>query len=130
MLPDVLNDAHGLHKHTSVPTESKAHWGGAGDGDLWALLDGEGRFPTSVGVIDHGVEGLVDPLPEQHGRRRPETERPRHAPTSPATPAAVQARGEMDGTRGHGACVAGQVCVCPACQSPHSVAMGDAKLGR
>lgn len=40
------------------------------------LLDSEGGISTSVGVIDHGIEGLVDPLPEEHGWCGPETERP------------------------------------------------------
>ncbi|KAL0608364.1 hypothetical protein AAY473_024977 [Plecturocebus cupreus] len=34
----------------------------------------EGSISTSVGVIDNGIEGLVNPLPEQHSRRSPKTE--------------------------------------------------------
>lgn len=55
-----------------------------------ALLHSEGRVSTPVGVIDHGVEGLVDPLPEQHRRRGPETERAITLLPSPAGLAAVQ----------------------------------------
>lgn len=41
---------------------------------LTVLLYSEGSVSTSVGVIDHGVEGLVDPLPEEHRRCGPKTE--------------------------------------------------------
>lgn len=40
-----------------------------------ALPDSKGGVSAPVGVVDHGIEGLVDPLPEQHRRRGPETER-------------------------------------------------------
>lgn len=35
------------------------------------LLYSDGGISTAVGVIDNGVEGLVNPLPEDHGRSRP-----------------------------------------------------------
>lgn len=43
--------------------------------NLAVLLHSEGGVSTSVGVIDHGIEGLVNPLPEEHGRCGPKTER-------------------------------------------------------
>ena len=42
---------------------------------LPVLLDSEGSISTSVGVVDHGIEGLVDPLPEKHCWSGPEIER-------------------------------------------------------
>lgn len=41
---------------------------------ILVLLDSEGSVATSIGVIDHGVERLVNPLPEEHRRRGPATE--------------------------------------------------------
>lgn len=72
-------------KRGAHPRRRESAPGRRRDGGLSALLDGERRVSTSVGVVDHGVEGLIDPLPEHHGRRRPGTERPVRRPPSPAT---------------------------------------------
>ena len=52
---------------------------------LTVLLYSEGSVSTSVGVIDHGIEGLVNPLPEQHRRRGPKIERSITYRPSPVT---------------------------------------------
>lgn len=62
------------------------------------LLDSEGGISTSVGVIDHGIEGLVDPLPEEHGRCGPETERPVTHPPPLRVEPARRHRGRGDPT--------------------------------
>lgn len=45
-----------------------------------ALPNSERGVSAPVGVVDHGIEGLVDPLPEHHRRRGPETEQVSHHP--------------------------------------------------
>lgn len=37
----------------------------------WALLHSHGGVPAPVGVVDHGVKGLVHPLPEDNSGSRP-----------------------------------------------------------
>ena len=38
--------------------------------DMWgggsSILHGQGGVSAAVGVVDHGIEGLVHPLPEHH----------------------------------------------------------------
>lgn len=91
VLREIPNEVRGWHaprtllKRGAHPCRRESAPGRRRDGGLSALLDGERRVSTSVGVVDHGVEGLIDPLPEHHGRRRPGTERPVRRPPSPAT---------------------------------------------
>lgn len=42
------------------------------------LLGGNGGGGVPVGVVDQSVEGLIDPLPEDHSRNCPETEQKLH----------------------------------------------------
>ena len=38
----------------------------------WHILRGNWRVSTSVGVVDDGIERLIEPLPEHHSWRRPD----------------------------------------------------------
>lgn len=40
-----------------------------------SLLHSHGGVPAPVGVVDDGVEGLVNPLPEDHSWSRPGNEK-------------------------------------------------------
>lgn len=50
-----------------------------------ALLHSEGSVTASVGVVDHGIEGLVYPLPEKHSRCGPKTQQSCHIPLAPVS---------------------------------------------
>lgn len=56
------SDSSALQQHKEEEEEEEVHV---------ALLHGHGSVATAVGVVDNGVEGLVDPLPEDHGWGRP-----------------------------------------------------------
>ena len=66
----------------TTPQRGRGGGGGGGGGGgrkveetQVALLHCHGSVATAVGVVDHGVEGLVHPLPEDHRWGCPEEKR-------------------------------------------------------